>query len=533
MSDSRQSPGREPAPAAIRRNSPVKPSSAPLPASASTVPDDDRVGRPRGTRRGSRLLRQARVVARRRVRPFAWGVALVLAVGMPAALTGISCSSSRKVVNDPAAPPVATPHLPRPAVPDTDIRVLLVESSPSFRLSVAGPCTVLDDRGREVHRFPGGIGDGPVSARSGGMVFGGLHFACGEPPAGLAPDGAVATAAPVITPVPENGAPLLPAGQSRRPPDAPAWIEVVPATAGGLRVEGKRFPGRLRLHGEGARLSAVNVVDVEDYLPGVLAGELPGSWLPEAYKAQAVASRSFALYSKRQRPPTATYDVRAGVASQVYRSLDDRGAAAPILRRAVADTAGEVLTFQGRLVHAYFHSTCGGVNEPADLCWAGEPMSRPLAGGARCEWCTASTRYRWGPVVWGKDELLAKLRRSEPGRFGTGFTRLTSIEVVSRSPVSGRPATLRLHAGRGAAVDMSAYDFRLKVSEGEPRDRTLPSSFCDIVDQGSRVSFTAGRGFGHGVGLCQWGCQGQAQAGRSYRDMLAVYYPGAVVTRAR
>jgi stage II sporulation protein D len=435
--------------------------------------------------------------------------------------TTCSCTSTTTTrAPDVTAPPVV--RQPPARHDDTDIRLLIVEGVDRFDLSVAGPCRVTDSRGRTVRAFPGGIAPQPVFARPDGVSFNQLQFAWldrGSP----APGGEIDEA-------PEYAAGRATAadGSAVAASSGTTWLEIVPDSPGAtLAVAGKRYRGRLRIIRDGGAMTAVNVLDIEDYLPGVLRGETPANWQLEAYKAQAVASRTFALYEKARRGP-ALYDVRPTVASQVYLAGEDGD---PVLRRAVAETRGQVLTIDGGLVHAYFCSTCGGMNEPAVVAWPREPMNQALGGGSACSFCQISPRWRWGPINWSKTALLAKLRRKDAARFGPGFGELLGVEVASRVSRSGRPAELRV-VGSGGAVPMSAYDFRLWVSEGEPRERQLFSSFFEVADGGATLSFT-GRGFGHGVGLCQWGAEGQARARRDYRQILALYYPGSRLSTVR
>ena len=455
-------------------------------------------GKLRGRVRVGRWLRSAR---RRPGRVLA--AAVLAAAGLSVAATAVSCSTTR--------PPAAAPPPPRPptasvAPVDPRIRVLLAENAPTLQLSVAGPCRIADARGRTVREFPSGLPATPVPAAADGIVFSAVPYAFALPDSHTVP-------------------------ASTGSHFGADWLDVVPASPTALAtLGGRRYRGSLRLLRAGGGLSAINLLDVEDYLPGVLAGELPRGWAAEAYKAQAVASRTFVLWEKARRPASAPFDVRATVASQMYVGADDSPHAAE-MRRAVAATAGQVLTCDGQLIHAYFCSTCGGMNEPADHAWPREPMNAALAGGSACSWCSISPKYRWGPVVWPKDKLLAKLRRKDPAGFGPGFGTLAGIEPAGRTR-SGRPVDLRIRGSSGAVVTMNAYQFRLAVSEGEPRERVLPSSHVEIADKGATLSFT-GRGYGHGVGLCQYGSQAQAAAGRDYRQILGLYYPGAALAKLR
>lgn len=472
--------------------------------------------------RPSALSTRARRTARRiRHNPrFRLAAALALALTAAAALAAnISCSAVRTPASVPGPAASGAPGgstrpgpAPRgtPAPVDTEIRVLLLENVATFDVSVTGPCKVTDGRGRPVKDFPQGIARTPVTAAREGIVLARLQFAV----------------------VDDHGTTqwLRPPAADESIPAAAArpmtWIEIIPARPGTLSIGSNRYKGRLRVVRDGSTLCAVNVLDIEDYLPGVLRGELPRNWRPEAFKAQAVASRTFALYEKGRRGADVLYDVRATVASQVYRGEDGNGSDLPAA--AVEQTRGQVLTLDGSFVHAYFSSTCGGKTERPSLCWKAEPDTAALSG-AECGFCRGSPTYRWGPVVWAKDKIMVKLRRKAPAEFGRSFGELASIAVAGRS-ATGRPAELLLTGSQGATVRVNAYDFRLWVSEGEARPAILPSSFFEIAESGSNLSFT-GRGFGHGVGLCQYGAEGQAAAGANYQQILARYYPGSALVR--
>ena len=229
--------------------------------------------------------------------------ALLGAVGLAVAASAISCSTAKPVA--PGGPSAPVPPATSAAAPDTDIRVLLIEGVTAFDMAVTGPCQVTDSRGRPIPgaaRFPAGIPAGPVTLRPGGVVFANLEFACGDEPALPSPlraDGAG---------VHGDGASIRTVSEVDLPAGRNGWLEVVPDNSAGLVVAGNRYKGKLRIIRDGNILSAVNVLDVEDYLVGVLRGEMPRGWQPEAYKAQAVASRTFALY--REDPPRAGRPVR-------------------------------------------------------------------------------------------------------------------------------------------------------------------------------------------------------------------------------
>ncbi|MCH8852202.1 MAG: SpoIID/LytB domain-containing protein, partial [Planctomycetes bacterium] len=229
----------------------------------------------------------------------------------------------------------------------------------------------------------------------------------------------------------------------------PGPIEIVPRTPGTLRLyfqppQGAAFS---RLYKGYARISCrppepgaaanpggidlVNVIKLEEYLPSVLQAELYADWHIEAYRAQAVAARTYALYEMRTFGEKRDYDVRATEASQVYRGIDEQGYSKKALR-AVRNTRGIVCTWASplgeRIFSTYYSSACGGMTQDAANCFKG-PSIPPLAGGVRCSYCNIGGRvYRWEPVRVGKDELTQLFVKRFPKHAGRGT--IQTIEVV-------------------------------------------------------------------------------------------------------
>ncbi len=325
----------------------------------------------------------------------------------------------------------------------------------------------------------------------------------------------------------------------------PGPIEIVPRTPGTLRLyfNPPQRAAFSRLYEGYARISCrppetdaapnsggidfVNVITLEEYLPSVLQAELYADWHIEAYRAQAVAARTYALYEMRTFGKKRNYDVRATEASQVYRGIDDQGHSKKALR-AVRNTRGIVCTWASplgaRIFSTYYSSACGGLTQDAGNVFKGASIP-PLAGGAKCSYCNIGGRvYRWEPVRIGKDELTQLFVKRFPQHAGLGTIR--TIEVL-RSTADGRPLTPRLRGENGQPITVDSYAFRLAIG-----GHRLPSNHCKIVDLGSSFEFREGRGFGHAVGLCQWGTEGQARLGKKASEILSFYYPGSRLKRA-
>jgi stage II sporulation protein D len=308
-------------------------------------------------------------------------------------------------------------------------------------------------------------------------------------------------------------------------------------SASAVRLNGRDYRGSFRLQASGGRITAVNVVDLEEYLVGVLGAELGRRAESElaALQAQAVVSRTVALQragAGRERGGR-EYDILATVSDQAYAGV---GASSDLAERAVATTRGQVLTYQGRLIDAFFHSTCGGrtASGPEVFAAADRPYLRSVSDldpGGRA-WCAISPRFRWRES-WSGEQLSRTLRETLPLAGGAAALAdgLRDLRVLDRTP-SGRVARLEVRSTGGTFVVTGAAarailrppdggvlwsaDFALQVSRDGERIVGLQAE---------------GAGAGHGVGFCQWGAIGRARAGYSYGAILSAYFPGTEVTR--
>ncbi|MCH7591382.1 MAG: SpoIID/LytB domain-containing protein [Planctomycetes bacterium] len=290
----------------------------------------------------------------------------------------------------------------------------------------------------------------------------------------------------------------------------------------------RRYPGRVDLRClDDGTLEVINAVDVEQYVSSVVAHEIWPTFEREAYRAQAIAARTYVLYAMIHRR-NAAYDVKAGQGSQVYRGIraDDTGRQAA---EAAWYTRGIVSTWGagdgGRLFSAFYSAVCGGVTQSAAR-FGDEHDIKPLSGGAKCDFCkdAPGETYRWGPVRIDKNELRSRLVARNPKAGFSGS--ITKIEVIDRSP-QGRPIKLEIIGSTGKPLELSAESFRLAV--GAERMR---STDCTIRVTKRHIVIENGRGFGHGIGLCQWGSQGLAQRGKAAAEILCFYYPGSRLARA-
>ncbi len=301
---------------------------------------------------------------------------------------------------------------------------------------------------------------------------------------------------------------------------------------GAIRVNGTGYRGAVLLRPAASGVTAVNLLDVETYLRGVVPLEIGAGRPPEeleAVKAQAVAARTYAVRHFGRREDLG-FDFHGTVLDQVYGGAD---AEDPVATRAVEETRGVIVTYDGEPIEAFYHSTCGGSTAALEEVWNGAPRpyleavsDRRPGGGWYCE---ASSRFEW-TEAWSQAELLAAVTVGMAGRGVTGVSEVRALEPGGRTP-SGRLQALRVRTDAGEEVVRG--DSIRRFLQPEP-GRALNSTLIELRHRGgSPVTglVVEGRGWGHGIGMCQMGALGRARAGQSYRDILSTYYPGTRLVR--
>jgi stage II sporulation protein D len=317
------------------------------------------------------------------------------------------------------------------------------------------------------------------------------------------------------------------------------WVEAPllarPMNGALLSIGGTPYRGDLALYASDTGVLVVNVVKIDDYLRGVVPLEIGTRSDADsaAVQAQAVTARSYA-YVHLTTEPARVFDVTAGVLDQVYGGV---AAETPVASEAVESTRTLVLRFAGRVVNAPYHSTCGGSTATASEIWRSndEPylqrVSDRIPGSDRF-YCDLSPRFRWTKSLDGST-LNAALAQylatytSVPGR-NPGIAR--DVTVGSRTP-SGRIGTITITTDRGNfVVRGNDTRFVLRAPGGELLNSTYFSIETTPASNGTLARLTLhGMGYGHGVGMCQWGAIGRARAGQDYRTILRTYYPGTTV----
>ncbi len=273
----------------------------------------------------------------------------------------------------------------------------------------------------------------------------------------------------------------------------------------------------------------LNVLPIEDYLAGVLSRELYGSWQPAAYRAQAIAARTYALYQMRTFGLTHAWDVTGTQNSQVYGGMR---AETPRAWAAVRATWGEVMfAHQGTLrgIFCAFYSACtGGATQTPSDAWGDEnapTLTARIVGPVDAD----CSKYSWPPMtiskalvtqavtLWGKKNSLLYLSELGP---------ISTVQITQRNDITNRPTVVTFTDIYGHQGAMRAEEFRLALVTDPNRNVPAPpSSNFDIRNTPDSIVLYNGHGFGHGIGLSQWGAQEFALKGLSARYILNFYYP--------
>ena len=282
-------------------------------------------------------------------------------------------------------------------------------------------------------------------------------------------------------------------------------IRIVSERDASIFIDNRKFRGLVDIIREpDLTLLVVNHIDLEEYLCGVLHHEVSYLWPYEVLKAQAIASRTFALY-QHQINREKDYDLTNTSFSQVYG-----GATGERYRtnKAVIATYGEVLTYNGKLFPAYYHATCGGHTQDASRLW---DIDIPPLKGRECPNCKISPYYKWQKRL-SLDYIQKKLNGE-----GLNVGKIYAIEPTGYDE-SHRLINLKITHSKGETI-ISGYRFRIIMGTNLIRSTNFK------VELNINSALFTGFGWGHGVGMCQWGALSMALKGYKAEEILKFYYP--------
>jgi len=296
-------------------------------------------------------------------------------------------------------------------------------------------------------------------------------------------------------------------------------------------LDHQRYRGKLTLtvNPDGKTFSVINLVPLEPYLAGVVGAEMPNYWELEALKAQAIAARTYCLYTKNRFGVNRDWDVSRTQASQVYRGIKAESAR---IWKAVTSTYGMVLVSKGgppadtELFPAYYSSICGGHTEDC------KPVFGEAFGALKavpCPYCKDVARlglFFWPMAQFDRQTVTSQLTERYPSLKALG--EIEDIVVVGKTDHGSivRMTKVQLVGSTGKTDFLRGEDLRLAL---DPTGRKIQSTVCQIVSWGDGWAFLSGRGWGHGVGMCQNGAEGMARQGKSAEEILQHYYPGSEI----
>jgi stage II sporulation protein D len=311
---------------------------------------------------------------------------------------------------------------------------------------------------------------------------------------------------------------------------------VAEAPQGSLIIwNGKKYRGILRISRTDSGFLVVNELPMDSYLRGVVPLEIGNRTAAEmaAVEAQAVAARTYAY---KHLTSSRAFDMYATVQDQVYGGVD---AEKPQADTAIMNTADVIVLYNGQPITTPYHSTCGGSTAAVSEVWydqPDEPYLRPVSDripGSDRFYCDASPRFSWTQSfdADGLRAVMEKYLANYTSAPKSNLGRITDISELGRTP-SGRLRALTVQTTSGSYT-LRGNDIRFVLRD--PKGTILNSTFINVQESKANGEVSGltvnGRGYGHGIGMCQWGAIGRARAGQDFRTILDTYYPGTTIGR--
>ncbi|OGR52942.1 MAG: hypothetical protein A3I11_04550 [Elusimicrobia bacterium RIFCSPLOWO2_02_FULL_39_32] len=292
-------------------------------------------------------------------------------------------------------------------------------------------------------------------------------------------------------------------------------IRIVPEEDDFIIVNGKKYRDTIILKKtDQEKITVINELGLDHYLYGILPKEVSWDWPKESLKAQAVISRTFALKNLK-RHESEGFHFCSKVHCQVYGGLNSEK---ETTNQAVDETDHEILTYRGELINSVFFANCGGQTEQVSNTWLTN-IIYPYLKSVRCRFCGNEPNYFWKRLVT-ESEIVESLKKN---RYEISLP-LRSIRNAGYGR-SGRAKFLKISHGAGI-LNIRASQFRMSLGP----DRIRSTLFKEIKKVKKGFIFR-GKGWGHGIGMCQDGAKGLARKGTSYKKILHFYYSGSKIEK--
>lgn len=283
----------------------------------------------------------------------------------------------------------------------------------------------------------------------------------------------------------------------------------IESSNGIIFANSKPYRGYLTIIKSENKINIINVLSIEDYIKGVLPMEAPASWCLEALESQAVISRTYAIANLNKHSAQG-FDVCSTIHCQVYGGANVEAISS---NKAILETQCKILSYNGKFAQAVFHANCGGHTEDPKYVWNWKDTP-PYLKGVKCGYCAAAPHTKWEKAL---SESFIREQLSD-----NNIGKIKNIEIKGKT-LAGAAKKLKITHSKGK-VTLNAYKFRLAVDAWLIKSHTF-----DFIKADGNKFYFKGRGWGHKVGLCQWGAKGMAEKGKTYKEILAYFYPGTII----
>lgn len=285
-------------------------------------------------------------------------------------------------------------------------------------------------------------------------------------------------------------------------------------------IDNKIYPMNLKFYTlDNKTFNVVNIVDIETYIEGVVPYEIVPSWTDEMLKVQAVIVRNYAL-ANLGRHKEQGYDLCSDVHCQVYKGFSKKEDLKERVHKVVKETKGIVLVGKDnqKLIQTYYHATCGGATENVSEAWS-ETTQQPWLISVKCNFCKNSPYYKWSYTI--TQEKFFEVLRKEGFSLGRKIYR---INIISKTK-----------SGRAKEVEVVSENSKFTINTKDLRRilgySALKSTKIYEIDINSKYITFYGYGWGHGVGLCQWGANEATVKGKNFKEVLEYYYPNTKINK--
>lgn len=292
---------------------------------------------------------------------------------------------------------------------------------------------------------------------------------------------------------------------------------------GFVAVNKKTYRGNLKIQINNGKIWVINIVDLEDYLKGVVPCEIGrvSQKIFEAAKAQAVAARTYA-WAHLDQYQELGFDLYATIRDQVYKGVSCEGELTDL---AVEQTKGQILTYKNVPVEAKYHSTCGGRTADFNDAWPGNPP--PYLKSVKCNYCSESPHYTWQKTI-PKDIFFSKVRN----KLASIGTKIPADELIKNMKLVMNRRSKRvlklIVITKKNEYTIPGYNLRTVFGDNQDPGGLLKSNYITLKAKGDDI-IIEGKGWGHGVGMCQFGAIEMARQGKNYKRILYHYYSGTKI----